>query len=334
MKFLHTADLHLGNSFPSEDPQRRSRYRRLRFQALEDISSAAVAHGVDYLFLVGDIFEEQKISHREVVEVMERLNRLPVKVFLLLGNHDYGLFDTLEAIKGKVHLFGPQSSVYVDHGRRVMIFGESWSRHSYGKEKLIDPSVFLEGYTKILLHHGTWGGRGYFPLDPATFSGVFDYIALGHIHKGEELQSHVVMCGTPEILSFDEVGDFGYILGEGEGAITTRRISRSSLQVERVSLHSPEELEELEQSPHLLYDIHYDGVPSDYLRSLIQGNFPDSRVKFLPKSRFNYRELYGRHRDDVVGAFIRKVRAMEGSEEYLEQLMDVGLSALMGGRDD
>lgn len=226
MRFLHTADLHLGRSFPYEREDDRIIGRKDRFRTFERVLKLGIQEQVDYLFLVGDIFEQEKVSSAEVDYVLNCLAHAPFTTLLLLGNHDYKLYDDVAArLPENVYLFSNEiMDRYEDRDRGVVFYGTSWTRASYNKILQFEGTIGDEGLHRVLLHHGNWsGGDGYFPVD-ANLLHAFDYVALGHVHKPIMYENKLQMCGTPEPLDRTDRGKLGVVLGELDEVLTTRYV--------------------------------------------------------------------------------------------------------------
>lgn len=133
MRFLHTADLHLGRSFPFSRSKDREQGRKDRFLTFQRILEYGTSQSVDYLFLVGDIFEQEKIRPEEVDYVLGLLGDQHFVTLLLLGNHDFKLYDYIASrLPENVFLFEQGVlSDYRDEGRKIIFYGTSWDRDSY-----------------------------------------------------------------------------------------------------------------------------------------------------------------------------------------------------------
>lgn len=91
LKILHTADWHLGRSFPlfSEDDQLK--LTRARIEAVDKILGLAESYAVNAVLCAGDLFDNptpQDTWWRELLRLFERRRWTNRPVFLLPGNHD------------------------------------------------------------------------------------------------------------------------------------------------------------------------------------------------------------------------------------------------------
>ena len=82
-RILHTSDLHL------ESLANRS------CQSLEALVSLANKANVDLVIVAGDLFDHNRVDDSLVRFVVEQLQRLPVYVVILPGNHDCLVSDSV-----------------------------------------------------------------------------------------------------------------------------------------------------------------------------------------------------------------------------------------------
>ena len=75
VRLLHASDLHVGES-------------TARDSGVAHLVDAAIAHGVDALLLVGDVFDHNRVPTEAGQALADELARLDVPVVVLPGNHD------------------------------------------------------------------------------------------------------------------------------------------------------------------------------------------------------------------------------------------------------
>src|SRR3990170_7882362 len=93
MRFLHTADWHVGKAIRG-----RSRYEEFA-AALEQVVGIAVDEGVDAVLLAGDVYEHRAAAPEAdsiVFDALLRLHDAGIRVVAIPGNHDSAL--RLEAL--------------------------------------------------------------------------------------------------------------------------------------------------------------------------------------------------------------------------------------------
>ena len=245
MKFLHTADLHIGKSTCEHlmlDEQRH---------ILASILEAVRGEKPDALLIAGDVYDKS-VPSAEAVAVLDdflvRLSETGTKVFVLSGNHDsaerIAFGGRLMEDRG-VHM----SPVYSGEFAPVTLqdeFGEVdvWMlpfvrpatvRACLGSDEERDQVTdytsamrmaiaqmhFTPGRRNVLLAHQFVTGAersdseenvgGLDNVDASVFDG-FDYVALGHIHKPQNVakdaagNARVRYSGTPLKYSLSEAG--------------------------------------------------------------------------------------------------------------------------------
>lgn len=94
MKFLHTADWHVGKTLKGRD--------RLEEQkaVLNEIAGIAEAENVDAVLIAGDVYDTSAPSapaQQAVVQALLRMRRAGAEVIVIAGNHDHG--PTFEAYR-------------------------------------------------------------------------------------------------------------------------------------------------------------------------------------------------------------------------------------------
>ena len=243
MKFLHTADLHIGKSICEHSMLDEQRH------ILASILEAVRGEKPDALLIAGDVYDKS-VPSAEAVAVLDdflvRLSETGTKVFVLSGNHDsaerIAFGGRLMENRG-VHM----SPVYSGEFAPVTLqdeFGEVdvWMlpfvrpatvRACLGSDEERDQVTdytsamrmaiaqmhFTEGRRNVLLAHQFVTGAersdseenvgGLDNVDASVFDG-FDYVALGHIHKPQDVAKDAVgngrvrYSGTPLKYSLSE----------------------------------------------------------------------------------------------------------------------------------
>lgn len=245
MNFLHTADLHIGKSICEHSMLDEQRH------ILASILEAVRGEKPDALLIAGDVYDKS-VPSAEAVAVLDdflvRLSETGTKVFVLSGNHDsaerIAFGGRLMEDRG-VHM----SPVYSGEFAPVTLqdeFGEVdvWMlpfvrpatvRACLGSDEERDQVTdytsamrmaiaqmhFTPGRRNVLLAHQFVTGAersdseenvgGLDNVDASVFDG-FDYVALGHIHKPQNVakdaagNARVRYSGTPLKYSLSEAG--------------------------------------------------------------------------------------------------------------------------------
>lgn len=253
MKFLHTADWHVGKTLkgrPRLDEQR---------EVLSEIVGLARTHDVDAVLIAGDVYDSAAPTadaQRLVVQVLLALARDGIKVLAIAGNHDHGrTFEAYRPLmevagielfgqvrprdKGGVHTFTARSdgaSVNVGmlpflsqrdavRGAQLIAPGDNVpARNSGAYEQWVRNFVthLGEGYdpdgVNLMMAHlttigGVQGGGERsaqtifeYSVAPTIFPTDSHYVALGHLHRRQEVASHcpVHYSGAPLRVDFGE----------------------------------------------------------------------------------------------------------------------------------
>ncbi len=354
MKFIHTADLHLGAKPDSIYPWGAAREKEI-LQSFYDLIDLCNEEEADLLLIAGDFFHRQPLI-RELKEISYYLNKLEkTQVVIIAGNHDYinprsnyNGFDWGE----HVHMLSEASldSIYLED-INTEVYGLSY--HSrFITEPLYDTArPGCEERINILLAHG--GNEKDIPIDKNKLQGSgFDYIALGHIHKPHIFSERMAYSGSLEPLDKTETGKRGFILGE---IAKTGETSVVSIDFKPFSAR---EYVKLEFSIHpgmtngTLADVIRDrikeyGKDNIYLLSFIGvrdadilfrnedfkqlGNVIEVTDDTVPD--YDFEALYRENQDNIIGLYIKKIKENTGKEEVLNKALYYGMEALLRAKN-
>ncbi len=234
MKLAHLSDLHLGIRLNGYNLIEDQRY------ILEQIFEKLVEEKTEVLIIAGDIYDNSVPSSESVTlfdDFLFKLSRKNIKTLIISGNHDsnerlsFGnrLFDdsgiyispvfdgtvkkvVLNDEYGNVNFyllpfikpltvkpFYPDSEIktYNDAVKTVL------DNISLNKEErnILIAHQFVTGATTSESETFSVGGLDNISLD---LFDDYDYVALGHIHKPQDMSDKVRYCGTPLKYSFSE----------------------------------------------------------------------------------------------------------------------------------
>lgn len=243
MKFLHLADLHIGKSICEHSMLDEQRH------ALEGVLAAVDSEKPDAVLIAGDVYDKS-IPSGEAVSVLDDflvgLAARKVPTFVLSGNHDsaerlaFGgrlmersgvyvspVYDgTFTPVTLKDE-FGEVDVWMLPFVRPAMVraFLETEEEREMVKDytsairMALSKMNFTEGRRNVLLAHEYVANAvlcesedivgGLDGIDVSVFDG-FDYVALGHIHKPQNVRKdadgtvRVRYCGTPLKYSLSE----------------------------------------------------------------------------------------------------------------------------------
>jgi DNA repair exonuclease SbcCD nuclease subunit len=242
MRFAVIADTHIGRSIPLAVAS----YRREAFNnAFTRALNSCVEHGVDYVFIVGDLFERRTLRPHLVQFVHDELYRLykeiqenhkkNVKVLVIRGNHDgRPQSDTLDYIKHPLaeylFVFGdtPEEAIYNDDNLQVIGLNyydrindafEYFTRQGFNDDNRLNV---------LMVHHFV---NGYNEVPPYSECLTIDKLAglnphfvfTGHYHrrcKPKKLPNGgwILTPGSTEMYDFAENPDKGFYIVNYEDA--------------------------------------------------------------------------------------------------------------------
>lgn len=199
---------------------------------------------------------------------------------------------------------------------------------------------------EILLIHG--GDEKHLPIQKEEIKKLgYDYIALGHIHKPQEiLPGQMAYPGALEPIDKNDIGTHGYMKGEitEKGCKTVfvpaARREYKHLQVEVSRQMTGYALKEKikssieEQGTQNIYKILLNGyrdpdILFDKTGLDVYGNVIEITDHTRPA--YDFEKLYGQNRENILGALIEAFRGCsEESTEY--QALCEGVHALMETR--
>lgn len=234
MRFLHTSDWHLGRAFhgvgllPAQE------------LFLDDLVATVEREQVEAVLVSGDVYDRAlppPDAVRLLSRTLGRLRRAGAQVVLSAGNHDsparLGFADEVLAAAG-VHVRTTADSLtepvriggveifpvpYLEPAFAADRLGAGERSHAGVLRAVTDriadarsgdlPSVvmahvFAAGATTTDSERDvSVGGLG---VVPAEVFDAFDYAALGHLHRPQQLSERVRYSGSPVAMSFSEAG--------------------------------------------------------------------------------------------------------------------------------
>ncbi|MGN0168823.1 MAG: exonuclease SbcCD subunit D [Acetatifactor sp.] len=236
MKFLHTADLHIGKKIFEQSLLEDQKY------ILDRIYEVAVEERVDAVVIAGDVYDRAVPSAEAVALLDDFLTRLVSKkipVLLISGNHDsaervsfaerilegQGLYiaGTYREPPRTVVLedeYGPVSFVLLPFVKSAVV-GEESAAQAMEYMLAHTPITWNANNRAVLITHffvtGTDGEQpelsdsedtssvGGLDSVPSSLFANFSYVALGHIHKPQHMGGgRIYYAGSPLKYSFSE----------------------------------------------------------------------------------------------------------------------------------
>lgn len=309
IKFLHTADLHIGKRVNGElmiDEQKH---------VIAQLVSIAREEQVDGILIAGDVFD-RPIPSREALETCEllfsQLCSLDVPVFVIPGNHDSpqqlafcsallgrsglhiakayaGHIDRFTIEKGGeracIHLlpFVRPTDVRMAHQEE----DPSIASHHDAVVFALSHDVIEGGACNILVAHQFVTNASFQPetcdsevlsiggsdnVDVKAFD-AYDYVALGHLHGPQRVgRDQVRYSGSPLKYSFSEV--------KHHKGVTIVEVESGCVSVSTRELTPLHDMREVCASYEELLAGKDKGNPTDYMRvTLTDRSLPDAMAK-------------------------------------------------------
>ena len=354
MKFIHTADLHLGAKTAAKLSPKKAEERREELLAtFSDIAASANELGAAVL-ISGDIFDTDTPTPRTVRSFLDTVSRFPHIPFLCLpGNHDGGSFPC-DALPANLTVFGSEWG--------CVTVGDTTVYGIAPKGDIPYDALNPDPHKKnvVLLHGAVREGgapeEGAVILDRLSGKGI-DYLALGHYHSHRvgRIDGRGVWAysGTPEGRGMDEAGECGVLILDTDTLppspvffkTARRTIHRKEIDVSDCGTAFSAICERIDATAA--------GIPrGDLLRVELVGALPPDaprpelgRLSEQYGARFYYFEIKDHTRmaisaDDyresltLKGEFVRRVLAAPLSEEEKAAILRAGFAALCNEEDE
>ncbi|MBU5484867.1 DNA repair exonuclease [Clostridium sp. MSJ-11] len=264
-KFIHAADMHLGNIMNISEEANNS-FNNNIFESFKYLCNYAKNNNVDFILISGDLFHSKGRDIRVDKFFYDQCKNIsPIKIYVICGNHDpMKNRNEIFEIPSNLIFFksnAPQvEEVYKDGNIICRIIGQSY-QNSFEKKKIHQGyEEFLEKDEtfKIGFLHTQLGDDNYIPCTIGELKEIksIDYWALGHIHRAQVLnieKPFIGYPGVPQGCDFGERGSGGFYLTEvrEEKISNVKFIHCSSIIWERINLNidvnnTPNNIEELE----------------------------------------------------------------------------------------
>ena len=342
MRFVHIADVHLDIPFGTIS-QRASLGEERRIEqrnALKKVIEFIKENNIDYLFICGDLYEQEYIRESSIAFVNSLFKQIPnTKVYIVPGNHDPYIKNSYYANyswSDNVKIF--TSVVEKVENEDVNIYGYGFGNFEMYTNKLDEIKISDLSKVNILLTHAELVHSPYNPINVSKLREKgFDYVALGHIHKRDD-STNIVYPGSLISLGFDELGKHGMIVGE----IINKKVYKHFIQIDErefiekeidvSNIYSEEELIEIINSLEISKNLYkviltgYRNFPIKINIKLIKDNI--IKIKDLTKLKIDITE----NDYTLKGIFLKKLNQKmsnnEIDEETYEYVLEIGKQVL------
>ena len=212
------------------DAEARATFAQARIDALRTIGRVATAEGAAFVVVAGDVFETSRVGPRTVRRALEAMGEMPVRVFLLPGNHD--ALDAASVYRSPTFEHARPDNVTVldstvpfEAAPGVEVVGAPWPTKRPLTDLVGSACAALEpsgATTRIVVGHGAVDELIDFEspaaivlssVEKALADGRVHYVALGDRHSTTQVGStgRIWYAGTPEPTAHDEI-DPGNVL--------------------------------------------------------------------------------------------------------------------------
>lgn len=228
IKFIHTADWHLGMQAHFLPGDARVRFAEARFDAVRRIAELARDERCAFVVSSGDVFDSNHVDRQAVAKAIDALSAFTVPVFLLPGNHDpldpssiYRTSAWLDHAPAKAVVPEEIGAIPVAGVAGAEVIAAPW----HTKHHLGDPVCACygvpsgsDGALRIVLGHGVVDELSPNADDPSLIrasamrqaiqDGTAHYIALGDRHSVTEIEGtdgRAFYAGTPVSTDYGEL---------------------------------------------------------------------------------------------------------------------------------
>jgi len=268
VRFLHTADWHLGMTRHFLGDEAQANFTAARFEAVRAIGEIAAREGCAFVVVCGDAFDSNQVDTRTVRRACDALAAIRVPVYVLPGNHDaldpgsvYRSRTFLESRPPNVRVLDTTGVHAVADG--VELLAAPWPTRRPVQDLVgavcsrVKPD---RSVLRVAVGHGAVDTLAPSKDDPSLISvaeaeraisdGRIQYLALGDRHSSTDVGAagKIRYAGAPEATDFDEVAAGGALIVEVDrdgASATDRRIGVWSFVRHEGHVNRDDDLESL-----------------------------------------------------------------------------------------
>ena len=232
IKLIHISDIHLCDSLKSSviEPYQM---REIQWTTLKKLVTYANSKGIDLLLISGDLYERKYFFKTHAQRLIKILEEFKGEVLIIFGNHDYVgdkfVFDDIEIPDNIILHTMNKIKRYDFNDLDLSVFMHSWEREVEAGPDFTNIER-KNKYNILMAHSGLNIDKAYMPLDRSLVGDLFDYIALGHIHKPMVVDDKFFYPGSLEPLSIKETGPHGGYEIEIDNGIHVSFVDFASLE--------------------------------------------------------------------------------------------------------
>lgn len=240
MRFVASADWHLGKQAGFLKDEERPRYVQARDDVIVRMGELARKVGADFIVVGGDVYESNQVDRSVINRSLEAMGRAAVPIYLLPGNHDplgpgsiYDSKSFASRTQGNVRVLrdtGVAAKLSARDGCEVQILAAPWKSKDPRKDLLgemldafsASPESERQGrQVRVVVGHGNVSTlqadrNSKNAIDVQKVSGylqrdLIDFVVVGDRHGTYEVATDFWYPGTPEVTAEREV-DPGNVL--------------------------------------------------------------------------------------------------------------------------
>jgi exonuclease SbcD len=366
MKFLHTADVHIGAGFKGLGNRGKEQRRQIR-ETFKKVIDTALSEKVDLVLIAGDLFDSNLQGQDDTDLVIEQFKRLKdIPVCLIGGTHDLiGPNSVLKKcrfneILENAHLLDKDKPFMIFNDLELTVYGVSLASNKGRRSPLKDlPS---EGRSKfnIAMVHGSYD-TGRVEKDDWVFSSEeiessgLNYLACGHWHSYFEIptkKTKALYPGSPEWIAIDQTdsGNIVIVQMDASGSIRTEKRKIGKRRYEKLVLDADKAFSgdalkialSKKTDPDLIMDVEISGMVDLEIKNDLGPLFEELedkffRLRFVDNSHIKLGEIDpSKYPENVtIGKFVRlmqeKIRsAKEAERSIAEESLELGVALLSG----
>lgn len=211
MKFIHTSDWHIDNSFSNFSNEKKEKLNNSRWQCIERLFEHCKKYTIPLILVGGDQFDNGFTTSKDnLIRLLKLIdNYKDIQVIMIAGNHDP--YNDRSIYKKVEESLFPKNLKFVKDKYTIhlkelncKIFAASLNSENGNFNPLNWIDDNNEDCIRIGLAHGSIMIEGkyspdYFPIEKDfSINKKLDYFALGHYHTFSQCNNRTYYCGTIE----------------------------------------------------------------------------------------------------------------------------------------
>lgn len=353
VRFLQCGGFRFDSPF-WDGPENWTAYRNQDlWQTFQEVIALCQAEKIEFLFLSGDLFEEEYVRKETVERVARSLGELvETRIFITPGRRDPLIISSayrLTVWPSNVHIFTSRVTSVKIPSHNVTVYGAGWTAYHQERSFLDDFHPNNDGSLQIMILHAVVDSKqdtqGLIPIrqDQIMSSGL-DYLALGHQGVWSEIQqvgkTIWADSGAIEARSFQEIGPHGVLLGEiGQESshFEFRELGQRSYIEKDFSILAQSTFEEIAE--RILAETSPEERQKDLFRIRLSGTLSDAEglvqpLQNLLKTKFRFVVVLPMEGETQSQLEAKTFSAEKSREEGFPTLAHIFVNKLLARLDD